>query len=66
MYPGKPPLEVDSLEKTPPLHPLYKKPLHKQASELQHQSKNPGKSLLKNKIQIKSLLTIWSPQPIRC
>ena len=65
-YPGKLPLEVDSLEETLPLHPPYKRLLSKQASKSQHQSKNPEKSILMNKIQIENLLTIYSPQPIQC
>ena len=65
-YPGKQPVEVESLEEILPLHPPYKKHLPKQAFTLQHQSKNPLKSILQNKIQIENLLTIWSPQPIQC
>ena len=64
-YPGKQPLKVDSLEETLPLHPPYKKPLSKQASKPLYWSKPPKKSILKNKIQIKNHLTIYSPQPVR-
>ena len=69
-YPGKHPQGVNSLEETllslPPLHPPYKKPLPKKASKPLHRSKNPPKSILKNKVQIENLLTIWSQQPVRC
>ena len=63
-YPGKQLVEVESLKETLLLHPPYKKPLPKQASELQHWSKNLLKSILQNKIQIENLLMIQSPQPI--
>ena len=66
LYPGKQPVEVESLDKTLPLHPPYKKPLPKQASEPLHRSKNPPKGILRNPIQIESLLTIRSPQPVQC
>ena len=66
LYPGKQPVEVESLDETLPLHPPYKKPLPKQASEPLHRSKNPPKGILRNPIQIESLLTIRSPQPVQC
>ena len=65
-YPGKQPVEVESLEEAHPLHPPYKKPLPKQASTPLHRYKNPLKSILKIQIQIESLLMIWSPQPVQC
>ena len=66
LYPRKQPVEVESLDETLPLHPPYKKPLPKQASEPLHRSKNPPKGILRNPIQIESLLTIRSPQPVQC
>ena len=66
LYPEKQPVEVDDLDETCLLHPWYKKPLPKQASTPQYRSKNPSKSILRNKIQIENLLMIRSPQPIQC
>ena len=66
LYPGKQPVEVESLEEALPLRPPYKRPLPKKASKPLHRSKNPSKSILKNKIQIENLLTIRSQQLVRC